>query len=145
MSEYNPGYDKETLLKAYKDHFINDLPLIVNEVPEKIGKLITNSYYDLYSSWSEKEGKYFFFAIELNALQTESLNLKEIEAEKLAYMLSDSWGDISVKYDKQWSLTSLNDGYHIILIGKTIEKLFEHYNNIVSEVFGENLDFYLNY
>ena len=60
-------------------------------------------------------------------------------------MLSDSWGDISVKYDKQWSLTSSNDGYHITLIGKTIEKLFEYYNSIVREVSGKILDSYPDY
>ena len=138
MTEYGPGYDKETLLKAYKDYFIRDLPLVVNEIPKKIGYLNKNNCCVLWSGWAEKEGEFFFFII-------ESSSLKEIEPEKLAYILSDSWGDISVKYDNEWSLTSSNDGYHITLIGKTIEKLFEHYNSIVREVSGKILDSYPNY
>ena len=34
MSEYDPGYNKETSLKAYKDYFINDL--LLREIYGKI-------------------------------------------------------------------------------------------------------------
>ena len=75
----------------------------------------------------------------------ESSDWEEIEPEKLAYILSDSWGDISVKYDNEWSLTSSYNKYRITLIGNTLEELFEHYNSIVREVSGKILDSYPNY
>lgn len=140
----NHEYTKDELINIYKEYFEDDYPFIDEASrPDQIGFLVTDKRYNLYLGYDEKEGSSFFFIV--GPLDEEKMKLEEIEAEKLAYMLSDPWGGSKVTYEnKTWSYVSDNE-WRICLRGKTLDELLDYYNSIVRETAGKVLDSYPDY
>lgn len=144
MSEHE--FSKEELINIYKEYFEKDYPFI-DEIakPDRIGYLITDSRYNLYHAYDEKEGSSFFFQIGPLSGNNNKFKLTEVEPEKLAYMLSDPWHSPKITYEnKTWNYTSDNEGI-IRLEAISLEDLFDYYNYIIRETAGKVLDSYPDY
>ena len=137
-------YSKQDLMQIYKDFFIDNIPITEEKIkPKNIGLMFLYGRYNIFRAYDEIEGEIFFFTVGTLRDKNE-ITIDEIECEKLAYMLSDPWEGPIITYDsKEWQYCSSNE-WDICLKAKTLEELFNIYNDIVYETAGKVLDTYPN-